>query len=204
LSHASSSLRALHGALAAAVVVACLAAMPSRTRAAAAFTYVGSTRCRICHSSERIGGQYQAWAGSRHAKAYETLATDKAQAMARKQGIADPQKSAQCLACHSTGAGLPPSRFEPSFAIADGVTCEACHGPGGSFAKISIMQGIRKGRLRAKDYGLTVGDKAVCAACHNEDPHTGGFVAWPRDSARIAHPIPAGYTSGDQAGPAGQ
>lgn len=177
--------------------------MPSLARAAATFTYVGSTRCRICHSSERIGGQYQVWAGSRHSKAYETLATDKARAMAKKQGIPDPQKAAQCLACHSTGGGLPSTRFEPSFAIVEGVTCEACHGPGSSFAKISIMQGIRKGRLKAKDYGLTVSDKAVCAPCHNKDPHTGGFVDWPGDSARIAHPIPPGYTSGDQAAPAG-
>lgn len=179
-----------------AVLVAHASAVPVD---ADTFTYVGSARCRMCHSSERIGAQYHVWAESRHAKAFATLGTSKARAMAKKRGIADPQKSPQCLPCHVTGYGEAPERFSSTYSMADGVSCEGCHGPGSGYSKIPIMQGIREGRLKAEDYGLSLSDKTTCARCHNDKPESGGFISWPRDSARIAHPIPAGYRIGDQA-----
>jgi cytochrome c peroxidase len=176
-------------------------AVAAPPQGAGTFTYVGAARCRLCHSTERIGGQYHIWAESKHAKAFETLGSEKARAMAKKRGIAYPQKAPECLACHVTGQGEPAERFSPSYSAAEGVSCEGCHGAGSGFAKISTMQGIRQGTLRAGDFGLTLGDKTVCARCHNQKPDSGGFVDWPRDSAAIAHPIPPGYKSGEQTSP---
>ena len=166
-----------------------------------AFTYVGSAKCRLCHATERVGGQYHIWAESKHAKAFETLGSDKARAMAKKRGVADPQKAPECLACHVTGHGEPAERFSSSYSAAEGVSCEGCHGAGSGYSKISTMQGIRQGTLKAQDFGLILPDKTVCARCHNQKPDSGGFVDWPRDSAAIAHPIPPGYKSGEQTSP---
>jgi hypothetical protein len=165
------------------------------------FTYVGSAKCRLCHGTERVGDQYHLWAESKHAKAFITLGSDKAKAMAKKQGIADPQKAPECLPCHVTGYGEPAERFGPSYAQAEGVSCEGCHGAGSGYSKISIMQGIRRGTLKAEDHGLVLPDKTACARCHNKDPLSGGFVDWPKDSTAIAHPIPPGYESGSQTSP---
>jgi hypothetical protein len=165
------------------------------------FTYVGAAKCRLCHGTERVGNQYHLWTESKHAKAFETLASDKAKAMAKKQGIADPQKAPECLPCHVTGYGEPAERFGPSYAQAEGVTCEACHGAGSGYSKLSIMQGIRRETLKAGEYGLVLPDKTMCARCHNQKPLSNGFVDWPKDSTAIAHPIPPGYESGSQSSP---
>lgn len=199
-------IRALALALALAFASPARAAGPSPTTgttpAAGPFTYVGSAKCRLCHGADRVGNQYHLWAESKHAKAFETLGSDKARAMAKKQGIADPQKAPECLPCHVTGYGEPVERFGKSYSQAEGVTCEACHGAGSGFSKLSIMQGIRGGTLQEEDYGLTVRvDKTACARCHNQKPLSGGFVDWPKDSTAIAHPIPPGYESGSQTPP---
>lgn len=186
------------------VLVLAFAAVPAFAGppvAAGKFTYVGAAKCRLCHGTERIGRQYHIWAESKHAKAFETLGSDKARAMAKKRGIADPQKAPECLACHITGQGEPAERFSPSYSAAEGVSCEACHGAGSGYSKLSTMQGIRQGTLKPGDFGLTLGDKTVCARCHNQKPDSGGFVDWPHDSTAIAHPIPPGYKSGEQAAP---
>ena len=176
-------------------------AIASPARAAGPFTYVGAAKCRLCHGADRVGNQYHLWTESKHAKAFETLGSDKAKAMAKKLGIADPQKAPECLPCHVTGYGEPAERFGPSYAQAEGVTCEACHGPGNGYSKLSIMQGIRRGTLKAGAYGLTLPDKTMCARCHNKEPLSNGFVDWPKDSTAIAHPIPPGYVSGSQTSP---
>lgn len=186
------------------LTIVALCALAGRLVAAPAppaTTYVGSTKCRLCHGTERIGGQFHLWAESKHAKAFDTLKSDKALAMAKKRGITDAQKAPECLSCHVTAAGEPAERLGPSYSAAEGVSCESCHGAGSAYSKISIMQGIRHGKLKAADYGLVLADKAVCARCHNDKPESGGFVDWPKDSAAIAHPIPPGYTSGDQTSP---
>ena len=169
--------------------------------ARAAVTYVGAAKCRLCHGTDRVGNQYHLWAESKHAQSFETLGSDKAKAMAKKRGIADPQKAPECLPCHVTGYGAPAERYGPSYSQAEGVTCESCHGAGSGYSKISIMQGIRHGTLKAEDYGLVLPDKTACARCHNKDPLSSGFVDWPKDSTAIAHPIPPGYESGSQTSP---
>jgi len=72
--------------------------------------YKGPEFCAGCHKPH-----YQEWYGSTHAEAFQDEAFQRVWAENRKPGY--------CLACHATGynpnTGMP---------IAEGVTCESCHG----------------------------------------------------------------------------
>jgi cytochrome c peroxidase len=168
----------------------------AQAEGAAPHMYVGAKKCKICHNSEKGGAQFRHWTESKHSKAFETLAGEKALAIAKEKGIADPQKADECLACHVTGHGKPADQFKPSFVAADGVGCESCHGPGADYMKKSVMQGIRDKTMKAEDYGLTMPTKETCAQCHNEKGTGGKFVSWTEDSTKIAHAIPPGYKRG--------
>jgi cytochrome c peroxidase len=158
--------------------------------------YVGAKKCKMCHNSEKGGAQFLKWTESKHSKAFATLATPKALEVAKAKGIADPQKSDECLKCHVTGHGKPADRFAASFVAADGVGCESCHGPGSDYQKMKTMQGIRDHSLKAEDYGLVLPTKALCVECHNDKSPTFKEFKWEADSTKIAHGIPAGYKRG--------
>ena len=57
--------------------------------AAAEREYVGSDSCKMCHKKDKTGNQYGVWSESKHAKAYETLASDKAKEIAGGKAIAN-------------------------------------------------------------------------------------------------------------------
>ena len=165
--------------------------------AKAGHMYVGTKRCKTCHNSEKGGAQFTKWSESKHAKAFATLATPKALEIAKAKGIADPQKADECLSCHVTGHGKPADMFKPTFAAADGVGCESCHGPGSDYMKMKTMQGIRDKSIKGAELGLIEPNKKTCDTCHNEKSPT--FKAWKdfaADSAKVGHAIPAGYKRG--------
>jgi hypothetical protein len=166
---------------------------------AAAPMYVGVKRCKTCHNLEKGGAQYTKWTESKHAKAYEDLASPKALEIAKEKGIADPQKADECLSCHVTGHGEPADHFKESFVAADGVGCESCHGAGSNYLKKATMQGIRDKSMKAEDYGLMMPTEKTCAKCHNEKATGGKFVDWKADSTKIAHGIPEGFKRGADA-----
>ena len=82
--------------------------------------------------------------------------------------------NAECLACHTTGYGIPTGLQDPfKDSHLQGVTCEACHGPGADHVRTEI----------AKQKGLDMSDfmpsenptglqftkqvaEAVCVKCH--------------------------------------
>ena len=168
--------------------------------ATAVHQYVGVKKCKLCHVSEKGGAQYRKWAESRHAKAYEALASDFAKGIAKKKGIEDPQKSGECLRCHLTGYGEPSDHFAASFVATDGVQCESCHGAGKDYIATKTMQGITDGTLKGADYGLVLPTKDRCILCHNVDSPTFVEMNFASDSTKIAHPIPPGYKRGAAAG----
>jgi hypothetical protein len=150
--------------------------------------YVGASSCKICHRLAKYGDQYSIWENSAHARAYETLSTDKAKENGRKHGVDDPRKSIKCLKCHATAADAPPEAKEDSYKIEEGVTCEACHGPGSDYKSMSIM----KDREKALANGLIIGDKETCLKCHI--PEGNDFYIefdYERAWSSIAHPKPA-------------
>ena len=70
---------------------------------------VGAKKCKICHKKAEEGNQWQKWLDGPHAKAFATLGTDKAKAVAAELGIDDPQASGTLqawLAGFSGGADL--------------------------------------------------------------------------------------------------
>ena len=129
--------------------------------------YMGVAKCKKCHADEKLGNQYDKWKEMKHAKAYDLLASDKSMETAKKAGVTgDPQKSPKCLKCHTTGHGLPASRFGALFKVKDGVQCESCHGPGRAYAKKSVMKDLKKAESR----GLTSKpSEENCRGCHNEE-----------------------------------
>ncbi|MDO8663114.1 MAG: cytochrome c family protein [Candidatus Omnitrophota bacterium] len=149
--------------------------------------YVGIKKCSMCHKSESKGNQYGQWLSTKHAKAYETLATPAAQETGQKAGVTgNPQEAPQCLKCHITGYGQDASLFEAGFAKVDGVQCESCHGAGSDYMPIAVM----KDKAKAIEAGLIMPAKEGCVKCHNsESPNFQGFDF---DSyfKKIAHPRP--------------
>ncbi|MGQ9618544.1 MAG: multiheme c-type cytochrome [Candidatus Aminicenantia bacterium] len=150
-------------------------------------TYIGVDKCKICHKAEAKGNQYGKWLESKHSKAYQLLATPKAEEIGGKTGIKNPSESEKCMSCHSPYGNIAPELK------ADGVGCEACHGPGSDYKAMNIM----KDRALAQKNGLIIHEnentiKTHCLNCHKKDnpyhsvPEFDFTTAW----KTIAHPIP--------------
>ena len=147
---------------------------------------VGVTKCKTCHK-KKTGDQYKIWQDSAHSKAFETLATAEAKKIAEEKGLGDPQKAEECLACHATHAFVGRDVVVGTkYADAEGVGCEACHGPGSVYKKKSIM----KDPEAARAAGM-LSDKTVeaCQKCHNEKSPTFKAFDFEKQWALIAHPV---------------
>ena len=123
----------------------------------------------------------------RYAKAWETLASEKAWAIAKDKGLTTPpQQNDACLKCHVTGHGQPAANFEAGFKKEQGIQCETCHGPGSDYKTIPVM----KDRAASVAAGLVLPDEKLCVTCHNaESPNFKGFD-YKTMYAKIAHPRP--------------
>jgi hypothetical protein len=131
--------------------------------------YVGAKGCASCHKSKATGNQFEVWQASAHARAYQTLATPEAKAIAVKLGLdKEPQQAPRCLVCHTTAAGESRGRIAESFDVTQGVQCEACHGPGSEYSKIQHMIKLES----AVNLGLRHPDAKACKKCHNEESPT--------------------------------
>jgi hypothetical protein len=163
--------------------------------------FVGVAKCKTCHKKEGIGNQIAAWEDTKHATAYETLASDQAKEWAKEAGVGDPQTADECVKCHVTAHGVSEELLSVKFDKTLGVQCEACHGAGKDFRKKKIMID----RDVAISKGLVPQSAEVCVACHNDespawkpDRYTladGSKAGFDYDQAvkAIAHPVPEGY-----------
>lgn len=147
----------------------------SETAPPAGGRYIGSAMCKNCHNGADKGNAYDHWAQTPHAKAYETLASDKAKEVAKKLGIEDPQKSEKCLKCHVTAYGVDKKEIKASFKVEHGVQCESCHGPGEDHQKKRFAEAMKQGATPSPmtpdeiKVGRTVD---TCKKCHNEESPT--------------------------------
>jgi YVTN family beta-propeller protein len=160
--------------------------LPEFPAASSGRKHVGVTACGACHRGEMHGHQYSVWRAGPHAQAWSVLTTPAAYATAAKRGIkADPGNAPECLKCHTTGyegGHASTSRVE------DGVTCEACHGPGSDYMAEAIMRDKRS----AEQAGLKPVTAAVCLTCHSKTFDVAAGMK------KIAHPTkPAAATNGD-------
>jgi hypothetical protein len=127
--------------------------------------YIGTKTCKLCHNSTLKGKIYDAWDSTKHATAYVTLANQQSKTIAEEMGIEDAQQDTSCLKCHVTGFGLPATA---KYSMEEGVTCEACHGPGEHYDDIRVMT---KPDLYEQN-GMIKPDEDLCVTCHNQESPT--------------------------------
>lgn len=111
---------------------------------------VGAEACLSCHAD-----QHAHWASSPHANAMATLVT------------AGKHEDAACVRCHATptASGPPPTELS-GFRVAEGVSCESCHGPG----EAHVAAGGGKDNIEGlgDDCPVCV-IEAVCTSCHTSE-----------------------------------
>lgn len=156
--------------------------------------YVGVSKCKTCHKTAKQGEQLGKWEASGHAKAYKTLLSDEAVAIAKEKGLETaPSEAPECLKCHVTGHDADAGMKAESFSMEDGVQCEGCHGAGSDYRKKSIM----KSREKSIENGMAailVEDGSAekqCITCHNEESPTYKEFNFAEMWAKIVHPVPA-------------
>jgi hypothetical protein len=132
--------------------------------------YVGVQKCKNCHKAEEKGNQYGKWQETKHAHAFEALASPEAKKIAQERGIADPQQSEKCLKCHVTAFGLPEEHLDKKFDPKSGVQCETCHGPGEGHAKARMAAAFQGGDPKpAEGEIIRKPTEEVCRKCHNQE-----------------------------------
>src|SRR5262249_50734964 len=78
----------------------------------------------------------------RHASSYAVLREPRSVTIAKRLGMTeDPWKAKKCLDCHALN--VPDRPDGPR--IADGVSCEACHGPSGQWLAVHTEKGWHEG-----------------------------------------------------------
>ena len=103
----------------------------------AAFKYVGPGSCSAvaCHGgimarsvTKVMQNEYSTWiTADKHAQAYNSITGALGRQIAAILKIGPPDKAQRCLVCHALS--VPASEHARDFDVADGVSCESCHGP---------------------------------------------------------------------------
>jgi hypothetical protein len=136
---------------------------------------VGSCSNAVCHGAVVPNAtpalplnEYVIWSTrDAHAKAYETLTSERSQAMAAALGLPDATSAQVCLDCHADNP--PQARRGPTFQLSDGVGCESCHGAASRW----IDSHAQPGRAHAANLALGMYDLVDprerverCLDCH--------------------------------------
>ena len=173
------------------IVITFLLIVPVALFAQSKPKYIGAKACMPCHMTPKSGAAYKIWQTSAHAKAFATLATPAALEIAKKKGIADPQKDEKCMKCHDTAFGVAAAQLAPSFKPGEGVGCEVCHGPGSEYKTMQVMKDIDTGKVKGETVGLiSKPDEKSCVKCHNAESPTFKAFNFAEMSKKIAHPTP--------------
>jgi hypothetical protein len=136
--------RLLHMMIALAVVLAFTCAAMAQDAAkpeAPKHQFVGAKACKMCHKKDGIT---DSWAATVHAIAWDSLS-------------AADKKNEALKPFYTTGTTAEGE-------VLTGIQCEACHGAGADYKKMSVM----KDKAAAIAAGLVMPDAKVCANCHNE------------------------------------
>jgi hypothetical protein len=152
--------------------------------------YGGVATCKACHMTTKSGAAFKKWQAGPHSKAFETLKNAQSKEIAAKMGIDDPTTADACLKCHVTAHGVDASLIGPKFSIEEGVSCEACHGPGSLYKSRKVMQDITDGKVDGATLGLIEPTEEVCVSCHNEESPTYKKFDFAVRVKEIAHPRP--------------
>ena len=152
-------------------------------------SFVGVDACRMCHKTDKQGKQLDIWKNSKHAQAFKTLQTGKADTIAASVGHKTPAaKTEACLKCHASGYNVDKALLDKKFKIEDGVQCETCHGAGSNYKSLKVM----KNKEDAIANGLVVPEKVedFCISCHNAESPTYVDFKFAEMWKKIQHPTP--------------
>jgi len=138
-------------------------------------------------------GEYGAWVShDKHANAFAVLFDPRSQRIQRNRGVSVPaHEDSLCLKCH-VSQDYERERGQPGLELADGVHCEACHGPAAGWLSTHYLPSWRTisddakavlGFRPLKD--LTVRAN-TCAECHVGSNRTGTDVN--HDLIAAGHP----------------
>lgn len=193
-----AALAAFAGVLAMLILAATLAAPPARSQGESGGRFLGVASCAgsTCHGRMEADGtvvrqdELKLWQepstpGGAHSRAWAVLSNSRSRFIAANLGIGDPSRAGLCLGCHSDAAasrGTAP--------LADGVTCESCHGPAGGWIashyagvgdnldpgaemREKHLANLRAGLRKLEDPVVRAG---VCVDCHFGSAGEGQFV----------------------------
>jgi hypothetical protein len=136
--------------------------MAGRRPTATGAQYVGTARCTSCHYAA-----HEAYAASRHARAWETLT--EAETSGRYPWPVPHYPD--CVGCHSVGYGEQTGFVNPERTPDLGdVGCEACHGPASAHCEDPLQN--RLGEVGAD----------TCRRCHDfeQSPDFNYAARWPK------------------------
>jgi hypothetical protein len=137
---------------------------------------VASCSSSLCHGavdswkrSNVLQNEYVTWSRrDKHARAYSALLNDRSKDIMKRLGVNEPaHTSALCLDCHAHN--VPADRRGERFVLADGVTCEACHGPAGRYVRSHVQRGANRAANVANGLYPTqdsVERAKLCLSCH--------------------------------------
>jgi hypothetical protein len=141
--------------------------------------HLGVVNCAssLCHGSisewkgsNVLQTEYVTWSRvDKHAlRANQVLRNDRSRRIAANLGLKQPAHEAKiCVDCH--GHNPPPELRGERFKAADGVSCEACHGPAENWIKSHVAPGasheenVRNGLYPTDD---PVALARLCLSCH--------------------------------------
>jgi nitrate/TMAO reductase-like tetraheme cytochrome c subunit len=143
--------------------------------------YVGAAACAsgTCHGSVEprdIYGvkqnEYFIWLKQdRHTQAYNVLLTEKSARIARNLKLKQKaHESAVCLDCHALNA--PASAQAQPLDLAEGISCEACHGPAGGWLARHTEEGWtheKSVEAGMRDLRSLTNRAEQCLTCHLGD-----------------------------------
>jgi YVTN family beta-propeller protein len=133
--------------------------------------YVGRDICLECHGTVREAATCKLQTEPLHLQAYSALSKPEAAHIAFVSGVAEaPDESLVCMGCHSTGADAGPRWMKPSFRLADGVQCEACHSAGSLHVDAHRSGAVDEPGVALPAPSDANEKNAACAACHMERP----------------------------------
>ena len=131
----------------------------------------------LCHGSVSpwkdsniLQNEYVTWSRvDKHAtRAYHVLLEERSQRIARNLGLKEPAHQAKlCLDCHAYNP--PPAQRGERFKVADGVSCEACHGPAETWIQAHVAPGashadnVKRGLYPTNE---PVAQARLCLSCH--------------------------------------
>lgn len=97
------------------------------------------------------------------------LATARAKEIADAAGIADPTSDGRCTSCHAPLRDVPEALRGKNFNVAEGVSCESCHGPAGNWIRSHTRTDYTRADCTAagmRDLQDLYVRANTCVACH--------------------------------------